>query len=143
MKKLLPLIAVVAIIAILIVCWGQYGNYSAEQMKNVDMMSAGNTSEVIAHPDLAYFPGAKGYFVRPVTEAVYPGVVMIHENRGLRPEIKQAADALAKEGYTLNNKVDTRYLVENILGRFRLFMSDQQLTNKMIRDLKLIRANKE
>lgn len=42
-----------------------------------------------------------------------------------------------------NNKVDTRYLVENILGRFRLFMSDQQLTNKMIRDLKLIRANKE
>lgn len=48
-----------------------------------------------------------------------------------------------KKTGVFNNKVNTKYLVENILGRFRLFMSDQQLTNKMIRDLKLIRANKE
>lgn len=48
-----------------------------------------------------------------------------------------------KKTRVFNNKAETRYLVENILSRFRLFMSDQQLTNKMIRDLKLIRADKE
>ncbi|GEM_PF-596923 len=46
-----------------------------------------------------YFEGVKGHYVRPADGESYPGVVMIHENRGLRPEIKQAAENLAKEGY--------------------------------------------
>src|SRR5690606_20884886 len=46
-----------------------------------------------------YFEEAQGYFARPEAPGEYPGVVMIHENRGLRPEIKQAADELAREGY--------------------------------------------
>lgn len=41
-----------------------------------------------------YFENVEGYFVRPVNGGDYPGVVMIHENRGLRPEIKQAAEEL-------------------------------------------------
>jgi AcrR family transcriptional regulator len=48
-----------------------------------------------------------------------------------------------KETGVFNNQVATSHLVENILGQFRLFMSDQQLTNKMIRDLKIMRANWE
>lgn len=49
--------------------------------------------------DVSYFAGANGYFVRPAATGTYPGVVLIHENRGLRPEIRTAAEDLAKEGY--------------------------------------------
>jgi carboxymethylenebutenolidase len=72
------------------------------EVKNSEIMKNGNSTAVIAQDDVEYFPGAKGYFVRP--EGVppaggYPGIVMIHENRGLRPETKDAAETLAKEGY--------------------------------------------
>jgi len=46
-----------------------------------------------------YYADVSGYLAQPATPGDYPGVVMIHENRGLRPEIKQAADELAREGY--------------------------------------------
>jgi carboxymethylenebutenolidase len=48
---------------------------------------------------VSYFTDAIGHYVEPVTVGNYPGVVMIHENRGLRNEIKQAAEELAAEGY--------------------------------------------
>jgi carboxymethylenebutenolidase len=72
------------------------------EVKNSEIMRNGNSTAVTILDELEYFPGAKGYFVRP--EAVppaggYPGIVMIHENRGLRPETKDAAETLAKEGY--------------------------------------------
>jgi carboxymethylenebutenolidase len=66
--------------------------------KNVDIMK-GDTKTEITKTTVEYFSGAQGYFVRPQDGASYPGVVMIHENRGLRPEIKQAAENLAQEGY--------------------------------------------
>lgn len=69
------------------------------QMKNAEMMQNGNTTEIVTEDKVAYFEGAKGYFVRPKAEGAYPGVVMIHENRGLRPEIRDTAETLAKEGY--------------------------------------------
>src|SRR3989344_4346329 len=53
----------------------------------------------IEKEEVIYFPGADGYFVRPADGNIYPGVVMIHENRGLRPEIRLMAEELAKEGY--------------------------------------------
>lgn len=62
-------------------------------------MQNGNTTEIAVQDAVEYFPGAKGYFVRPTAPGSYPGVVMIHENRGLRPEILQTAETLAKEGY--------------------------------------------
>ena len=68
-------------------------------IKNVETMSTGKTTDIQKMDGVEYFPGAKGYFVRPEGDGVYPGVVMIHENRGLRPEIKTAAEQLAKEGY--------------------------------------------
>lgn len=70
-----------------------------EVVKNVDLMKNSNVTEIVVEKDVAYFSGAKGYFARPKASGVYPGVVMIHENRGLRPEIRDAAETLAKEGY--------------------------------------------
>lgn len=39
------------------------------------------------------------YLARPSTEGVYPGVIVIHENRGLTDHIKDVARRLAKAGY--------------------------------------------
>jgi carboxymethylenebutenolidase len=41
----------------------------------------------------------KGYFARPATPGKRPGVVVIHENRGLNPYIEDVARRLAVEGY--------------------------------------------
>ena len=67
-------------------------------IKNGEMLASGKNVP-IATSTVAYYPGATGYYVRPLDKKAYPGVVMIHENRGLRPEIKQMAEELAKEGY--------------------------------------------
>lgn len=56
-------------------------------------------SEEIVSEEVNYFEDKRGYFVRPTAAGAYPGVVMIHENRGLRPEIRTAAERLASEGY--------------------------------------------
>lgn len=66
--------------------------------KNIDLMKNGAVREIVTK-EVEYYPDAKGYYVSPKEKGDYPGVVMIHENRGLRPEIKQAAEELAKEGY--------------------------------------------
>jgi carboxymethylenebutenolidase len=67
-------------------------------IKNAQMLKSGSGVEIITQ-EVEYFPGVKGYFVRPADEAAYPGVVVIHENRGLRPEIRATAEDLAKERY--------------------------------------------
>lgn len=72
------------------------------RIKNSEMMDSGGKTAITIINDVAYFEDAKGYFVRPEAVAPvggYPGVVMIHENRGLRPEIRDTAENLAKEGY--------------------------------------------
>ncbi|MEZ5945369.1 MAG: dienelactone hydrolase family protein [Hyphomonas sp.] len=40
-----------------------------------------------------------GYFVRPAGSDVLPGVVVVHENRGLNPHIKDVARRVALAGY--------------------------------------------
>lgn len=45
------------------------------------------------------FAGGAGYFVKPSAEGKYPGVVVIHENRGLNPHIKDVARRMAAEGF--------------------------------------------
>ncbi len=72
---------------------------STADAKNIDLLLSTSTREITTQADVEYFSGAKGYFARPKAEGKYPGVVMIHENRGLRPEIKKMAEELAKEGY--------------------------------------------
>ena len=45
------------------------------------------------------FEGGKGYLATPKAEGKYPGVLVIHENRGLNPHIKDIARRLAAEGF--------------------------------------------
>ncbi|MEK7103106.1 MAG: dienelactone hydrolase family protein [Patescibacteria group bacterium] len=71
----------------------------APEQKNSEMLKNGNTVAIVSTDNVEYFAGAKGYFVRPEAPGNYPGVVMIHENRGLRSEIRDTAQTLAKEGY--------------------------------------------
>jgi carboxymethylenebutenolidase len=88
--------ALVAVAVVGVILW-QSGIIGGE-VKNVDTLFSDKNVDVITE-EVAYFGETKGYYVRPATEAVYPGVVMVHENRGLRPEIKQMAEELAREGY--------------------------------------------
>lgn len=67
--------------------------------KNIETLLDGNTTPIVTESNVPYFPGASGFYARPEAAGEYPGVVMIHENRGLRPEIRQMAEQLAKEGY--------------------------------------------
>jgi carboxymethylenebutenolidase len=45
------------------------------------------------------YAGGAGYFVKPSAEGKYPGVIVIHENRGLNPHIKDVARRMAAEGF--------------------------------------------
>ena len=75
---------------------------SPQPTTNAQMLETDNQTPIITESDVKYFEGASGYYARPEANPPtggYPGVVMIHENRGLRPEIKATADQLAKEGY--------------------------------------------
>jgi carboxymethylenebutenolidase len=45
------------------------------------------------------YAGGSGYFARPKAEGKYPGVVVIHENRGLNPHIKDVTRRMAAEGF--------------------------------------------
>lgn len=96
MKKLVILIA----LGLVVILAGVYmlSRPGEPTTTNVDMLDTNQVTEITTK-EVAYFPGANGYFVRPADTMAYPGVVMIHENRGLRPETRQAAEMLAKEGY--------------------------------------------
>lgn len=77
----------------------------ANQVKNITMMSnmmqGGQNLEIQVQDNLQYFTSSNGYLAKPKIAGNYPGIVMIHENRGLRQEIKATADNLAKAGYTV------------------------------------------
>lgn len=66
---------------------------------DVSLMEAKAGLEITTLDQVAYFPESFGYYAAPAEAGDYPGVVMIHENRGLRTEIKTAAEELAREGY--------------------------------------------
>lgn len=90
------------IIILIILAAGVYSlylNHAEENVgNNAELMDKESAVEVVGK-NVEYFPNTKGYFVEPKEPGEYPGVVMIHENRGLRPEIRVAAENLAKEGY--------------------------------------------
>jgi carboxymethylenebutenolidase len=63
-------------------------------------------AEVVAENDPAIMaeaaeiaPGIKGYLARPKAAGKHPAVLVIHENRGLNPHIKDVTRRLAKEGF--------------------------------------------
>jgi carboxymethylenebutenolidase len=103
-KTLLLIIAIIFLGGILF-WWQQKEDVF---ISNSTMLGSGSGVPIVKK-DISYFEGANGYFVRPETSGNYPGVVLIHENRGLRPEIKSMAEELAKQGYTV--------LAVDLLGR--------------------------
>jgi carboxymethylenebutenolidase len=56
-------------------------------------------AEYLTYPSPQGSGTMKGYFARPAKGGKLPGVVVIHENRGLNPYIEDVARRLAVEGY--------------------------------------------
>lgn len=57
-------------------------------------------AEYIRYPSPNGHGEVRGYLVRPVrTEGLVPGVVVVHENRGLNPYIEDVARRVAKAGF--------------------------------------------
>ncbi len=70
--------------------------------------SISSAGQTIQNQTVSYYENASGYLVYPsptspnnasVSEEKSPGIIMIHENRGLNDNIKSTADILAKQGY--------------------------------------------
>ena len=101
--------AIVVIIALAVILLWTNGRDEQGQITNRQMLETNNQTAVSVENNVQYFEGANGYFVRPEASGTYPGVIMIHENRGLRPEIRDTAQQLAKEGYLV--------LAVDLLGR--------------------------
>ncbi|MDP2647976.1 MAG: dienelactone hydrolase family protein [Candidatus Yanofskybacteria bacterium] len=102
MNKTIISIAAAVIIIIGGFFWLNNYIYDEKQGEAVPSNSAMLQTEgglEIQSSEVAYFEDSKGYYVRPNDGKTYPGVVMIHENRGLRLEIRETAETLAKEGY--------------------------------------------
>lgn len=101
------LIGIIAIVLLGAGGWFLFNNNQSKEQQEASMLAPTNADALQTNVDtpiateenVSYFPEAKGYFVYPEKKGTYPGVVMIHENRGLRPEIKQTAENLAREGY--------------------------------------------
>lgn len=98
-KDILIGVIVLAIVGAGIYFWQEKKGVDPRPVTNSQMLESDNTTPIVTQSDVAYFENAKGFFARPEAPGTYPGVVMIHENRGLRPEIKDTAEQLAKEGY--------------------------------------------
>lgn len=56
-------------------------------------------AEWITYPSPNGHGEVRGYLVRPTATATAPGVVVVHENRGLNPYIQDVARRLAKAGF--------------------------------------------
>src|SRR6478735_8099094 len=59
-----------------------------------------NDSRIVASMvDIPGAPGLKGYLVKPKSGGKLPAVLVIHENRGLNPHIKDVTRRMAAEGF--------------------------------------------
>lgn len=95
----LYLAVLVAVVVLGGVWFAQESGWLGEgTMRNAEMLSGGGRYEV-ATSTVTYFEDTQGLLAKPVQAGNYPGVVMIHENRGLRPEIRATAEQLASQGY--------------------------------------------
>jgi carboxymethylenebutenolidase len=95
MKTITALLVILLIVGLGIVV---YRAADGGERRNVDALSREDGLD-IATSSVEYFEGTQGYLAEPREGGDRPGVVMIHENRGLRPEIKMTADQLAGQGY--------------------------------------------
>ncbi|RAN40437.1 dienelactone hydrolase family protein [Hyphomonas sp. GM-8P] len=71
-------------------------DYSKQQTSESD---GGLDAEMVTYSSPEGAGEMAGYLVRPAGGAVLPGVLVVHENRGLNPHIKDVARRAAKAGY--------------------------------------------
>lgn len=105
---------------------------------NAGMLESENNAPITVLPEVGYFPEPKGYFAKPEKEGKYPGVVMIHENRGLRPEIKATAmptttDKLAPIKWPVLGIFGSNDLVISVekVEEFENSLNKQKITNQI------------
>lgn len=72
-------------------------DYSKQQTAEAD---EDITAEMVTYTSPRGAGEMAGYLVRPVRSTTLPGVLVVHENRGLNPHIKDVARRAAKAGYT-------------------------------------------
>jgi carboxymethylenebutenolidase len=91
---------------------------------NAQALESGKQVDIVTEDAVEYFPGAKGYFAKPASGSNHPGVVMIHENRGLNNGVRMMARDLAKEGYAvlavdlLGKSVETQEEARGLTANF-------------------------
>ncbi len=95
------LIGAIAVVAIGAAAYLWMSDPATEEVVTTDATVEMTTETMleVTGERVSYFPEANGYFAQPTEPGIYPGVIMIHENRGLRPEIVAEADELAAQGY--------------------------------------------
>lgn len=90
MTKTISIVVAALVVAAGFLLW-QRDHDGAGSMTNGEMLRDDSAAQIATESDVAYVEGAKGYFARPEADGDYPGVVLIHENRGLRQEIRDTA----------------------------------------------------
>lgn len=96
MKK--PLLIILIVIAGAALVWSVKNPKTTTT--NGEFLRTGE-GQMIASSSEAYFAGANGYYAHPLASGSFPGVVMIHENRGLNSGVRMMADELARRGYAV------------------------------------------
>ncbi len=68
------------------------------EMRNAEML-ASEGKYVVSGGEVTYFETTRGFLAKPEQAGSYPGVVMIHENRGTNDYFRGMAKQLASQGY--------------------------------------------
>jgi carboxymethylenebutenolidase len=80
-------------------------NAAAISALNSNSTNTSSAQDLVIKKMINYFDNSSGYLVYPSsissTSKKVPGVIMIHENRGLNSYIKDMANTLSKQGYAV------------------------------------------
>ncbi len=95
-KNLLMTGGVILVLMLVFYVFGFSGGKSAKESES---FMSGDENLQISSEEVAYFGKMRGYFTRPYNDNPYSGIVLIHDSKGLRKEIKTATEQLARNGY--------------------------------------------
>jgi carboxymethylenebutenolidase len=73
---------------------------SQPSVTNVQVIDAQHPADVTVSEPM-YFANTKGFLAKPKQAGTYPGIIMIHEWWGLNQNVKDMAQKLATQGYTV------------------------------------------
>ena len=127
-------------------------NYALAQQ--VEFTDPDIVAEYITYPSPEGHGQVRGYLVRPAgASGPVPGVVVVHENRGLNPYIEDVARRVAKAGFValapdgltsmggypgndekgreLQQKVDSRKLMNDFFAAIEFLQQDERTSEKV------------